>query len=216
MSESGPGDVTRLLADASGGDRDAEARLMSMVYGELRVIAASRLPSSYEGGTLGATMLVNECWIRLSPKGVAFEDRRHFYRLAALAMRDLVVEHFRRRGAQKRGGDLERVALSEIASTDADGADRSEAFEARRRLDAAITGLEAVNPEAHEVVLLRFYADQPYRVIAELMEMPEIRVRRLWKLAQARLNEALTATSPPGRRGDVGHGTDSADFSDAR
>ena len=178
-----PGDITTLLHAMRDGDELAADTLMNRVMEELRVIAAQRAPR--QGGTLQATVLVNECYLRLADRDVPFRDRKHFFSLASLAMRDIAVEYARRNAALKRGGGALRETLRDCAD---DGALPLDDVAACADAVAKIQGIDAA---AYEVVMYRFYAGLPNRLIAELMDIPEIKVRRLWQLAQVLLLEIL-------------------------
>ena len=106
-------DVTRLLEAAAAGDREAAADLLPLVYDELRQLAAARLAAERPGHTLDATALVHEAYLRLVGEQ-RFDSRGHFFAAAAEAMRRILVDSARRRAAQKRGGQANRVALEEI------------------------------------------------------------------------------------------------------
>lgn len=108
-------DVTKLLEAANRGDRQAAAELLPLVYVELRSLAAARMAQENPGQTLDATALVHEAYLKLVGDR-SFNDRQHFFRVAAEAMRQILVDRARRRKRVQHGGDRQRVGLSEVAS----------------------------------------------------------------------------------------------------
>jgi RNA polymerase sigma factor (TIGR02999 family) len=147
-----PKDVTRLMAAAAGGDRDAADQLLPVVYDQLRRAAQLDLARERPDFTLSATELVHEAWLKLvGPRQVPWANRGHFYAAAAEAMRRILLDHARKR--ERRGGT--RVPLEEVrdlASLAESGSERILA------VDAALQRLEADDPEAAAIVKLRFYA----------------------------------------------------------
>lgn len=179
---SDPHEVTLLLEAAKRGDATAGARLLPLVYDELRHLAAARMASEAAGHTLQPTALVHEAWLRLAGSGDRrWQDRAHFFRVAALAMRRILVEHARRKAREKRGANPERVSLDELNlfATDAD--------ERVLLVDQALERLEQVDPEAARVVTLKFFGNYTTREIAGMLELSERSVERQWTHARARL-----------------------------
>ena len=111
-------DVTQLLEAASRGDQQAAAELLPLVYDELRKLAAAKLAQENRGQTLQATALVHEAYLKLA-QDRAFADRQHFFRVAAEAMRQILVDRARRLHRVRHGGDRQRVGLSEVATVGA-------------------------------------------------------------------------------------------------
>ena len=177
-----PDDVTLLLESVGRGDAIAGAELLALVYEELRRLAASRMARETAGHTLQATALVHEAWLRLSrPGDRRWLDRTHFFRVAARAMRRILVEHARRKARQKHGANSEHVHLDEIAlfATDAD--------ERVLLVDQALERLEQIDPETARVVDLKFFGNYTTAEIAELLNMSDRSVERTWTYARARL-----------------------------
>lgn len=185
------GEVTRLLQSARDGDREALDRIIAVVYDELRGLARRQLARERPGHTLHATALVHEAYVKLSAgKSLAAVDRAHFLAIAARAMRQVLVEHARRRMADKRGGGWERTTLSDAGGT----ADfRPEEMLA---LDRA---LDELDPRQRRVVEYRFFAGMEESEIAEVLEVSERTVRRDWVKARAWLYRSLypESGSPP-------------------
>ncbi|HUP19160.1 MAG TPA: ECF-type sigma factor, partial [Gemmatimonadota bacterium] len=111
-------EVTRLLHDWQGGSRAAGDRLIELVYDELHAIAEARMRREDPGHTLQATALVHEAFLRLTDAELDWSDRKHFFVVAARTMRRILTDHARARDRQKRGGALDRVTLSGLATDD--------------------------------------------------------------------------------------------------
>jgi len=179
---SGRNDVTLLLEAAGRGDATVGAQLLPLVYEELRRLAAARMAREAAGHTLQATALVHEAWLRLAgPGDRRWQDRAHFFRVAALAMRRILVEHARRKAREKRGANPERVDLDDVALLSADADERV------LLVDQALERLEQLDPEAARVVTLKFFGNYTTREIAGILESSERSVERQWTYARARL-----------------------------
>ncbi len=170
---------------------DMPDELMGAVYDALRQLAARRLAAERPGHTLQATALVHDVYLKLAAESEPgrWADAAHFYRAAAEAMRHLLVDHARARGSAKRGGHRGRVPLAEVAdlATLADGADPADAL----AVVAAVDRLATVNPEAAEVVRLRFYAGLTVEQVAATLGTTDRTVRRKWTVARAWLFDEL-------------------------
>src|SRR5258708_30816151 len=144
------GDVTRILADIERGDPRAPDKLLPLVYDELRKLATQKMAQEDPGLTLQATALVHEAYLRLVDREKAqdWDSRGHFFAAAAEAMRRILVDSARRRGAQKRGGDHERIHLAEIHGPSGD--EQVDLL----ALDDALKKLEALHPEKARVITL--------------------------------------------------------------
>lgn len=184
------GELTQLLARARGGDEGARASLLPMVYEELRRLARSRMSRLPAGHTLQPTALVHEVYLDVLGKdAAAFEDRRHFFGIAARAMRDVLVDHVRRKQSQKRGGGVEKVSGDDLDDVAAAIALPPEDMLA---LDAALTQLAAENARAAQVVELSYFAGLTHPEIAELLGINARTVERDWRFARAWLHRALS------------------------
>jgi RNA polymerase sigma factor (TIGR02999 family) len=181
------GDVTRILADLHGPNRqEALDRLVSLVYSQLLAIAQSRLRYERPDHSLEASALVHEAYLRLlSGDYPTWNDRQHFYRAAAEAMRRILIEHARSRVRAKRGGKQVRVPLSGL--TLAADHDPVEIL----ALDDAIRRLTEQDPMAAEIVKLRFFGGLSVEETAQTLEMSERTVKREWAVARAWLFDAL-------------------------
>lgn len=188
---SNPGDITALLQRWSLGDPEAFPRLVTVAYDDLRAIAHRRLLGGRrDGETLSTTALVHEVFLRLvgrDPGGDAWESRAHFYAFASRAMRTILVDHARRAGALRRGGDRTRMALDDAAVEALDGA------EDVLGVDEALTRLASVNPRMAQVVEYRFFGGFSVPEVAELLGTSVRTVEREWTRAKAYLLESLQA-----------------------
>ncbi len=184
------GDLTLLLKAAGSGDREAYSRLFEAVYVELRRVAGAHLRREAPGHTLQPTALVNEAYLRLAP-GSAWENRRHFFAAAAEAMRRILVDHARKRRAEKRGGGLERVTLSGVDI--AGGGSVVDVL----AVDAALTELAASRPRLAELVALRCFAGMSIEEAAQALEVSPATAKRDWAYARAWLAERLGAAEGP-------------------
>ncbi len=183
----GPGHVTVLLRRSRAGDAAATSELFEQLYAELR--ARAQQIAGGAGATLQPTALVHEAWLKLVPdRAPAFNDRVHFMRAAAAAMRSVLVDHIRARKTRKRGGDLVRIELDALADL----------YETRAvdllALDEALRRLAAMDPQLAQVVELRFFAGLEMRDIAAALDVSLSTVERGWCTARAWLRTEL---SPP-------------------
>jgi RNA polymerase sigma factor (TIGR02999 family) len=179
-----PAEVTSLLRAAGDGDREAFDRLFPLVYAELRAMADRQLRGEAAGHTLQATALVHEAYLKLAvPDGAAaWSDRAHFFGIASRAMRQVLVDHARRRRAHKRGGAWSRTTLSgKPLALDTDP-------EELLALDAALEGLE---PRQREIVEMRFFGGMTEDEVAAVLGVSDRTVRREWVKARAWLYDAL-------------------------
>lgn len=183
----GDEDVTRVLTELRGAGREqALERLVPMVYAELRAMAQAHLRNERPDHSLQATALVHEAYLRLvGDARPTWNDRAHFFHAAAEAMRRILIEHARQRGAVKRGGDQVKVPLSGVNL--ASEQDPEEIL----ALDDAILRLEEQDPTAAEVVRLRFFAGLSVQETALILELSERTVKREWASARAWLYRAL-------------------------
>ncbi len=185
-SSAARGEITRLLAAVRLGEAGALNRLMTRVYGELRVMAHRQLARRRPGQTLDTTALVHEAYFKLvEPAPAGWRDRRHFMAVAATAMRQILVDHARRRGARKRGGDDRQILLEERML----GVRiRSEEMLA---VDQALRSLAAVDERLVRLVELRFFGGLTVVETAQVLEVSEPTVKRDWRKARAFLFRTL-------------------------
>ena len=179
------GTVTRELAALQDGDRAAFERLLPLVYAELHGVAERALAREHVGHTLQATELVHEAFFKLAGAAPAAHDRAHFLGLAARVMRQVLVEHARRRLADKRGGGLPFVTLGDAVAA---VAVRDEELIA---LDDALRRLDELSPRLRTVVECRFFAGMSEREVADALGVTERTVQRDWVKARAWLHATL-------------------------
>ncbi len=180
-------DVTRILSAIEQGDPTAAEQLLPLVYDELRKLAAQKMREEKPGQTLQATALVHEAYIRLVDveKAQHWNSRGHFFGAAAEAMRRILVERARRKGAAKHGGGCVEVDLDKaLASVD------TRAHEVVA-LDEALEELTRHDPEAAELVKLRFFAGLAHQEAAQAMGIGRREADRLWVLARAWLYKRI-------------------------
>jgi RNA polymerase sigma factor (TIGR02999 family) len=170
--------ITDLLLQIRGGSPDAMDRLFHSVYGQLRRIAGRQLRGEGPGHSLGTTGLVHETYLKLADQTrVQWQDRTHFSRVAARAMRRILVDYARRCHAQRRGGELRRVSLDEDATV----AERGETLLA---LDEALERLAAKNERLSSVVECRYFGGLTEEETAETLGVTTRTVQRDWAKAR--------------------------------
>lgn len=184
MAEEG---ITRWLTRLRDGDGEALDRLLPMVYEELRVQARARLRDERPGHTLGATALVHEAYLRLCRRErIEPADRSHFFALAAQAMRRVLIDHARIRGAQKRGSGQAALSLEHAGALLAE-----DGTEELILLDDALNRLAEANPRAAQVVERRFFAGLTLDETAASLGLSTKTVQRDWTLARAWLQKEI-------------------------
>jgi RNA polymerase sigma factor (TIGR02999 family) len=179
-------EVTRLLVAWGDGDTAALDRLMPLVHTELRRLARHYMSRERAGHTLQSTALVNEAYLRLVvQEGMRWENRAHFFGIAARLMRQILVEHARGRQAAKRGGGQYRLSLSKV--------DRSASRPDVNlvALDEALGRLEAADPQKSRIVELRYFGGLSIEETAEVIGISPATVKRDWKMARAWLRSEI-------------------------
>lgn len=180
-------DLTRILSDLERGDADAAARLLPLVYEELRRLAAEKMAQEKPGQTLQATGLVHEAYLRLVDveKARHWKSRGHFFTAAAEAMRHILVERARRKRSRKRGGGRARVEF-DVANL-AVAEDSEEVL----AVDEALADLAKADAQAAELVKLRYFACLSIPEAAEALNISPRSADRLWAYARAWLRRAI-------------------------
>jgi RNA polymerase sigma factor (TIGR02999 family) len=187
--ESTDNDLTGLIRAAGSGDAGALQDLFAAVYADLKRLAHRQLVA-LPNATINTTGLVHETYLKLvRPQGLRLNERGHFFAMAAKAMRQIVVDHARRRLAQKRGGEAQAVTLDERMSADAHDADELV------HLDGALDQLQRLEPRLAELVELRFFAGLSVEQIAELRDVATRTVIRDWRRARAWLFDSMPSTA---------------------
>jgi RNA polymerase sigma factor (TIGR02999 family) len=181
-------DVTALLRELAGGRADSLPLLFAQVQGDLRRVAHRERLAAHAGETLSTTALINEAYLKLDHARLPpFTDRRHFYNIAARAMRQVLVDYARMKFSAKRGSGVAAQALDAVTDPGDDPAAAARLLEINDALDR----LEAVRPRLAQVVYLRFYAGLSDREIGDLLNVEESTVRRDWLKARGWLFQAL-------------------------
>jgi RNA polymerase sigma-70 factor (ECF subfamily) len=178
--ESGPGEVTQLLAQLRAGERDAESKLIPLVYAELRRLAAHYLRGERADHTLQPTALVHEAYLRLTKlHDVDWQSRSHFFATAATVMRRILVDHARAQNANKREGCRDAVSLEEALVV-------SPAKSAQLiALDDALNRLARLDLRRSKIVELRFFGGLSEEETGEVLGISARTVKRDWRVAKA-------------------------------
>lgn len=173
-------DVTRILVAIEQGDARAADELLPLIYEELRLLAAQKLSHERPGQTLQATALVHEAYIRLvDAKDQSWNSRGHFFGAAAEAMRRILVENARRKSSLKRGGDRQRIGLSEANLATESPSDDLLA------LDEALNRLSAKEPSIAELVKLRYFGGLTIDQVAEIQAISRRTAIDHWAYARS-------------------------------
>jgi RNA polymerase sigma factor (TIGR02999 family) len=180
--------VTHLLVAWGQGDQQALDQLTPLVYKELRRLAQWHMTRERPGHTLQATALVNEAYLRLVDiNRIQWQDRAHFFAMAARQMRRILIDAARKHGNQKRGGDAQKVSLAEGLVVP----DRPEELVA---VDEALIALTQIDERRGKVVEMKFFGGLNVDEIAEVLRVSPDTVKRDWKLAKAWLGRELRKT----------------------
>ncbi|WP_238602809.1 ECF-type sigma factor [Fimbriiglobus ruber] len=186
MSVPGDAQIAAVLQAAQGGDRQAAADLLPLVYAELRELARARLAREAPGQTLTATALVHEAFLRVAGDNqMTWEGRRHFFFAAARAMREILVEQARRKAGPKQGGDRRRLELDDACAVLEPPTDDVLA------VHEALEELEQRDPQAAQIVLLRYFAGMTMDETAAVLGMAERTLDRHWRYIRAWLMKRL-------------------------
>ncbi len=181
-------EVTKLLKDWGTGDESVPEKLMPLVYEELRRLAHQYMRREKPGHTLQTSALVNEAYVRLADQSqIQWESRAHFFGIAALLMRRILVDEARRRNFAKRGGGAIRVSLNETTAV-AQGQSASV-----MALDEALKSLEKIDPRKSRIVELRFFGGMSIEETAEALKVSPGTVMREWTFARAWLRNQMSA-----------------------
>jgi RNA polymerase sigma-70 factor (ECF subfamily) len=187
MSSSEPSEITQLLHRLEAGDRSGVDRLFSAVYQELRNMAAKCFQREAKGNTLQPTALVHEAYMKLvDQKAVDWQGRTHFYAVAAQAMRRILVDHARHRGAVKRGGGQKRLQLDDQLVSGFQPNDDILA------VDEALSKLAQLDPRQAELVELRFFGGLSVEEAADTLGISKRAAEREWTMVRAWLRRELS------------------------
>ena len=193
-------DLTRLLAAYRQGDQDAFGQLLPLVYRDLQRLAKRQLGHRRHGQTLDTTSLVHEAYLKLVDSDrTAWQDRGHFFAVASIAMRQIVIDYARQSQAQKRGGDQRIQGLDGVEiAIDAQA-------ESLLAIDRALERLREIDERLPRVVECRFFTGLSEEETAEALGVSTRTIERDWKRARAWLRQEL---DPKGRQGDSKDGGD--------
>lgn len=184
---SSAGSITRLLLNWREGDKTALDRLVPLVYREMRRLAGYYMRRQRADHTLQTSALINEAYLRLiDHKNMRWENRAHFYAVAAQAMRRILVDHARSRGYQKRGGGALKVSFDEAAI----GAEERAAE--LIALDDALKDLAAMDPRKSQIVELRYFGGLSVDETAEVIGVSAVTIMREWRSAKGWLLRAIS------------------------
>jgi len=193
MEPINPGRVTALLKAWVGGDADAQSVLIPLVYNELHRLARYYRRKGGGGDTIQTTALVHEAYLRLLKiDNIDWNDRAHFFAVAAQLMRRILVDMMRADGAAKRGGRDKRVANVALDEIPIPGSDRAAELLA---VDEALSRLTELDPRRARVVELRVFGGLTHEEIAEILRISQQSVMRDWRLAKAWMLRELNARS---------------------
>lgn len=186
--------VTELLQAWRRGEAAADEKLLALVYGELKRLAAAQLRGERQGHTLQPTALVHEAYLRLMKQhSVAWQNRAQFFALASQIMRRTLVDHARARHAAKRPGAGTRVQVDFEAAAAPPGSNEVDLH----ALDEALDQLAAADPRQARIVELRFFGGLSHEEVAAVLDVSLATVNRDWRMARAWLYRRLTPDDPP-------------------
>jgi len=186
MAATSPKEVTQLLIDWSNGDQAALDQLIPLVYDELRRLARSYMRRERPGHTLQTSALMHEAYLRLvDQRNVQWQNRAHFFGVAAQLMRRILVDHARSRSRAKRGGKAQIVSLAEPSTI---SAELSEVI----AVDQALNGLAELDARKSRIVEMKFFGGLTNEEIAEVLSVTTRTVEREWRKAKAWLYRAIS------------------------
>lgn len=184
-------EVARLLRDWGSGNQQALEELLPLIYNELRHLAHNFLYRERPGHTLQTTALVHEAYLKLiDQKDARWQNRSHFFAIAAQAMRRILIDSARRHAAMKRGGPQEKLSLDEAPDASLEPNTKLLA------LDEALKALAEIDPDQSRIVELRYFGGLTIDETAEVMSVSAATVKREWAMARAWLHQALTNNEP--------------------
>jgi RNA polymerase sigma-70 factor, ECF subfamily len=198
------GDMTALFTRFSAGDAAAAAKIMPLIYDELRRVAKNHVRKERSDNTLQSTELVNEAFMRLSNQGeVMINNRAHFFRLASQVMRNLLVDHARAKLAEKRGGNVHITSLDQTVINYHEQCAKHLYLDDAPRgahqvevdfiaLDSALAGLRELSPRQAQVVDLRFFGGLSIDESATVLGISAATVKREWTMARLYLKRELS------------------------
>jgi RNA polymerase sigma factor (TIGR02999 family) len=183
--------VARLLADWGNGNQQAVEELLPLIYNELRRLAHNFLYRERSGHTLQTTALVHEAYLKLiDQRDARWQNRAHFFAIAAQAMRRILIDSARKHSAEKRGGKLENLPLEEAARISL------EPDTALLALDEALNATAEIDLQQSRIIELRYFGGLTIEETAEVMNLSPATIKREWAMARAWLHQAMTDKKP--------------------
>jgi RNA polymerase sigma factor (TIGR02999 family) len=182
--------VTQLLSDIGSGNREALEELLPIVYDELRKLAQHHLRAERTDHTLNATALVHEAYLKLVDQQMPWQDRSHFFAVASMAMRRILVNYARMKHRDKRGGDAPKISLDAAAEQGLEAMSEERAGEIVA-LDEALARFAEINGRAAQVVECRYFGGLSIEETAEALGIAPMTVKRDWTVAKAWLKREL-------------------------
>lgn len=178
--------ITKLLINWSNGDKEALDELLPLVYQELRRLAGHFLRNEKGGHMLQATALVHEAYLKLIDQNISWQNRAHFFAIAAKMMRRIMVDHARSLATAKRGGDRTLLTLDEnlVAATNSRNLDLL-------ALDQALTELSKIDARQGQIIEMRFFGGLTIEETAEILNLSPATVKREWVMARAWLYKTI-------------------------
>ena len=184
---SDPDNVTRLLLEWSDGNQQALEEMLPLIYDELRHLAHNFLYRERPGHTLQTTALVHEAYLKLiDQRDARWQNRAHFFAIAAQAMRRILIDSARKHIAEKRGGGAEKLSLAAVASISLEPDVNLLA------LDEALDALAEIDPQQSRIIELRYFGGLTIEETAEVMKHSPATIKRKWAMARAWLHQALS------------------------
>jgi RNA polymerase sigma factor (TIGR02999 family) len=179
-------DLTLMLGSSGGDQKLLAEKVLPLVYEELRKLAAARMSRESAGHTLQPTALVHEAWLKLvHDGGRTWQNRSHFYRAAAIAMRRILIDRARQKSSIKRAGGWQRLDIAELDLAAASPDDHL------LLIDESLKQLEIDDPESAEVVMLKFFSGLTNKDAARTLGISEATVERRWAFAKVRLFQII-------------------------
>lgn len=192
MTQPAPGQVTELLTQINEGDDTALVRLVALLYDELHALADRQMRKERWDHTLQPTALVNEAYMRLlGDRHMQLSDRAHFFGAAAEVMRRILVDHARKRMAEKRGGGRRHAPLDDVIVW------REDRCEDVVAIDDALRRLAKMDPDKSRIVELRFFAGLSVDEVAAVLDVSPRTVKRKWRFAKAWLFREISGMDSP-------------------
>lgn len=192
MAVEDAGEITKLLGELRSGNKSAEARLLEAVYPELRRIAGRYLSREPSRHTLQPTALVNEAYLQLAGQfDKDWHNRNHFFAVAAMVMRRILVDYARSKRAAKREGGRQKLELTDALAVTDDKLDEI------LSIDAALDRLAEFDPRGSQVVVLRFFGGMSEEEVAQVLQVTPRTIRRDWNVAKAWLHAELNSREAP-------------------